>query len=392
MTLPFFALAACLVRLGPGTDLTIDNLQPGELVRNPVVIVRGSADGPDMVIGRTWDSAIRFPVVNHRYSAFVELKPGINMVVLNSKTETMKFRLDYRPMSTPFKLEACIVTAADQSETEYATNPRTLFPVREKVDTAMKLLQALVADAMSQAGYGRKTFALELDKDGKVAVHFLKEARPRGELDALESGARDTQICDLLASQLPDPAARRLALVGFGRDAPAGPVLANLASGRSGPVLFSESVLLGWPATLRDLNKVSATAEAFNALFLPSAARAVGPPLEAPRWDPLLTAELNYDPWLQPDGNHGAPFDASPPPTVRFDGDDVVIDAPAGIRVIGAEATGLPPWLTEYKAADPPRRLKLSRRDLRSKLQDTKSPLTIVVTDDHGSRAEIQDR
>ena len=114
-------------------------------------------------------------------------------------------------------------------------------------------------------------------------------------------------------------------------------------------------------------------------------------PDEIARWDPFFAARLNYSPWFQPDGDKGQRFETLEPSKIRFDGDDVVIDAPNGIRVVGAQNDGIPSWYIEHSERNPPKELKFSRKELRSKMQDTKLTSQIVVIDDAGNSVQIDD-
>jgi len=434
-------------------DLTIDNFQPADVVRYPVVIVNGSADGPEMAIGTSWGSAIRFPVINHRYSSIVELKPGVNMLLLHSGSETMKFRLDYKPMTSPYKVVAVYVTAQDEKDTYYTTDAKDRFPIRQKFDVALKLMQAFTADAMNRAGYGRKTFALELDKNGKVDVLFVKSPKKGDEIRALDSNGIYAHVYDVLKVQFPEATTKWCGLLGFTTFDPiAKKSLGHLALGGGSQALFGSGSMQWWPTSLKDVPKVFVNTStldptktfedsAFRHTVWSNVSTAYGATLhelghtfglphspdkfsvmsrgfdffsrsftvvEAPiegkkdptqfkpdeltRWDPFFAARLNLSPWFQPDGNKGVLFDTAKPPTVGFEGDDVVIDAPNGIRVIGTQNDRIPSWFAEYKTGEAPKRLKLSRKDLRGKMQDTAQPFQIVVIDDQGQQAQIDDK
>ena len=445
----FFVAAVALAH----GDLTIDNFRPAELVRCPVVIVKGSADGTEMAIGTSWPNAIRFPVVNHRYTAIVQLKPGKNMVLLHSGSETMKYRLDYQPMTGPYKVLAVFVTAADEQNVYYTNDPKDRFPIRQKMDVALKLMQAFTADAMNRAGYGRKTFPLELDSQGNVEVHFVKSPKNGNELRAMDSNALYAHVYDLLKAQFPEATTKWSGLLGCTTfDPVAKKALGHLALGGGSQALFGSGSMQWWPASLKEVPKVFANStvldptltfedsgnrhtvwanvstaygatlhelghtfglphspdgfsvmsrgfdffsRSFTIVEAPGENKKIPTPFksdEQTRWDPFFAARLNYSPWFQPDGCKGATFDMTAPPTLTFDGDDVVIDAPNGIRVVGAENDGIPSWFAEHKEANPPKRLKLSRKDLRSKMQDTKLTFQIVVIDDQGNQAQIDDK
>jgi len=399
------------------TDLTIDNFQPADVVHYPVVIVNGSADGPEMAIGTSWKTAIRFPVVNHRYSAVVELKPGKNMVLLHSGTSSMKFRLDYAPSLSSFKVYAVYLTAADEKDVYYTTDKKDRFPIRQKLDVALKLLQALTADAMNRAGYGRKTFTLELDREGKVVTHFIKSPKKGDELRALDGNGIYAHAYDVVKPNWNEGFSKWCCIVGFTNFDPATKKTSgHLALGGGSQACFGSGSMQWWPESLKDVPKVFANTtfldpdktfedSAFRKAVWANVSTGLGamlhelghtfglphspdpfsvmsrgfdhfnrsfcviePPIagktepthftrdQLTHWDPFFAARLNYNPWFQASNLYS--IHSIPSPTgavITFEGDDVVIDAPQGIRVVGAQNDGIPSWFAEYKADVEPR-------------------------------------
>ena len=453
MIVGFLSVCWALVSLPKQVDLTIDNFQPADIVRYPLVIVNGSAEGPEMAIGTSWKTAIRFPVVNHRYSSIVELKPGINMVLLHSGKASMKFRLDYKPMTSPYRVQAIYVMASDEAEAYFTDNPKDRFPIREKFDTEMKLLQSFTADAMNRAGYGRKTFPLELDGSGKVAVHFVKSPMKGDALRALDANAIYSHVYDVLKTQFTQDTSKWCGLLGFTRyDVATKKALGHLALGGGCQGLFGSGSMQWWPATLKDVPKVftnttvldpnvtfedsgyrktvwANVSTAFGATIhelghtfgLPHSAdrfsvmsrgfdffsrsfTVVEPPVagktdptffasnELSSWDLFSAAHLNVNPWFQPDGYVGTAFDTSNPPAIKVSEDEITISATNGIRVVGAHNDAIPEWFAEYKALDAPKQLKLSIKEIRSKMQNTGLPLEIVVIDSNGNQSQVSSK
>jgi len=454
MICELLSLSIALAKPAFHADLTIDNFQPGDVVSYPVVIVNGSADGPEMAIGASWNTAIRFPVANHRYTAIVELKPGKNMVLLHSGTSTMKFRLDYKPATTPYKVYAVYLTASDAGETYYTTDKNDKFAIRRKFDVALKLLQAFTADAMNRAGYGRKSFSLELDHDGRVITHFIKSPHKADELRALDGNGIYSHAYDVVKSHFQESNSKWCCITGFTNFDPlTKKTSGHLALGGGAQGCFGSGSMQWWPETLKEVPRVFANttfldpektfedsafrktvwanvSTAFGAMLhemghtfgLPHSLDpfsvmsrgfdhfnrsfcSIEPPVagkadpiqftqdQLTRWDPFFAARLNYSPWFQADApaSNKAP-EAPNAPAIRFDGDDVVIDAAYGIRVAGSHNDGIQDWFVEYKTGDLPKKLKLSRKDLRSKMKDTKETFQIVVIDNNGQQAQIDDK
>lgn len=452
MICSFLCLAAALRGILPRIDLTIDNFQPADVVRYPVVIVDGAAEGPEVAIGTSWKSAVRFPVVNHRFSALVELKPGKNMLLLHSGSNSLKFRLDYKPSTNPYKVYAAYLTAADGKETYYSTDPKDTYPIKQKFGLALKLLQAFTADAMSRAGYGRKTFSLELDREGNVVIHFVKSPKNTAELRSLDPNATYAHAYDVLKTEFQESTSKWCGLMGFTSfDPSTKKTSGHLALGGGSQACFGSGSMQWWPAGLREVpramtnrkelnpaktfedsgNRHTVWANVSTALgailhelghtfglphspdpfsvmsrgfdFIDRSFCSLEPPAagktdataftqaQLTRWDAFFAARLNYSPWFQPDGNNGGLFETASPPKINVDGDDVVIEAPYGVRVAGAQNDRIPSWFEEFKGEDPPKQIKLSRKDLRAKMQDTKETFQIVVIDGHGQQAQVDD-
>ena len=73
-------------------SLSISNVEAGETVRYPLLLIRGATSGTEVLAGLSVKSAIKFPAVDGRYQAAVELKPGANMVLVAAGRETVKRR------------------------------------------------------------------------------------------------------------------------------------------------------------------------------------------------------------------------------------------------------------------------------------------------------------
>ncbi|MDR3692438.1 MAG: hypothetical protein P4L46_23855 [Fimbriimonas sp.] len=447
------ASALAFVATVASATLSIDNFQAADLVRYPVVILRGMAQGPEMAVGTSWPAAIRFPVVNHRYTAIVELKPGANMLLLHSGSESLKFRLDYRPMTGPYKVATVFVMSSDGTERYDSSIPNDRFAIRDKLNVAMKLLQSFTADAMQRAGYGRKTFALDFDDQGRVKVQFLRSPNTTAELQSLDPNSIFNHICGVLNNAFKGDVVKCCGLLGFAAFDPATKKnLGHIALGGGSQALFGAGSMQYWPATFKALPKVFQDASfvdgakafedsgnrhtvwanvstAYGAMLhelghtfglphspdrfsimsrgfdyfsrslttveapLPDSKTPVAfGPEELAKWDPFFAARLASTAWFQPDGDKGAEFESKDKPTVRFDGDDVIVEAPYGIRVVGAESETVPAWFAEYKEENPPKQAKYSRKEIRGKMQDTKSTYRIVVVDAHGLQADIEDK
>jgi hypothetical protein len=424
------AMSAAIAR----AEITVDNFEAGELVRYPVVVLRGRAAGDTIAVGRDWPSAHRYPIVRGMYRAIVELTPGANMIVMQAGRTVVRFRIDYRPPTTPLRVLAIWVRASDEGD----VNP---VAIGEKFDVALKLIQSFYAEAMHDAGYARKTFSLELDGQSKVVVHYVTLPKAGQELRAMENGASWSYIYGELAKQFPEATSHWCTLLGFTRyDAAARKAVGHYALGGGSLGAFGSAGMVYWPATLADAQRVFSDAtvvdegktlddsngrrtvwanaattfgamahemghtfglphtrdpfsvmsrgfDFFNRTFTvdePPSARAVGPtevkPGEYSRWDAFEAARLNWNPYFQPDPPAAA---TGADPKVSLEGDEVVITAPAGIRVWGADRDDVDPYFVEWKAANNPKEIRTSVKELRARLA-TRLDFRITVVDADG--------
>ena len=430
-------------------DLTIDNFQAGDQVRYPVVILRGAAEGKEMAVGTSWKEAIRFPIVNHRYTAIVQLKEGRNMLLLHAGSESMKFRLDYKSATSVNQVLTILVSASDERDFFPSFDPKFNPNYVSRIGVAMKLAQAFTGDAMFRAGYERKSFTLDLNRDGEVTVHRLKSPKTGDELRGMDSTILFAHIQDLVKSQLKTDCAKWCAFMAFSRfDADKRKTYAQFSLANDSQAVFGTVTRHFWPLSFREVPKVFADSSSFDSktydesgnrktvwanlstgygtiihelshtfgiqgstdrfsvmsrgfdllsrAFTQSEAPTEGQTVptsftkdEIPKWDPFYSAILNWNPWFQPDLKPAESFEASLKPTVSCSADDILIDAPYGVRVVGAQNESAAPWFTEYRESAPPKRVKLSQASIRLKMGDFKGELTLTVEDDHGQITKI---
>ncbi len=250
------ALAAAALMAAPG-DLQVTNIEPGTLLRYPLVTLRGTSPGPDLAAGLTWKTMNRFPVSNGRFVALVELKPGVNMVRLTSGDEILKLRLDYRPMTTPYRV-ACVYLAAKDEPTNFDAPPGARSDqYGEKLDTVLKLLQSFTAESMNEAGYGRKTFPLEFGSNGMVAVHVIRSPLTGAALRATNDQDLWHGFSELLSAQFRPETTKCCAVMSFTRyDPVSGRALGHCALGGGQLGLFGGASMWSWPTSVADIPSV----------------------------------------------------------------------------------------------------------------------------------------
>jgi len=423
-------------------SLSISNVEPGETVRYPLLLVRGATSGKEVLAGLGWKSVAKFPAAEGKYEAAIELKPGPNMILVASGRDTVKVKVDYVPMHSPYMVRTVYLLAKDEN-TEFDGPPdadKTLY--NEKLDLALKMMQSVAAESMKEAGYGRKTFPLELDKNGKVVVNLVRTDETGTVLRSMDGMALWGRFAGELEKQFPYDVNKVCGVMAFTRwDKVAKKGLAHTALGGGGLGLFGGGAMWSWPASVAEIPKVfadarpidpeiemddtglrgtmwsspattigamlhemghtfglphstdprSAMSRGFDFLNRRFAAyepprkgategRAVGYE-DATHWDSFEAARLNLLPWFQPEGYHGIRFPSALPPRISFEGDEVVVSAPYGLGLIGAVREGKPGVFKEFKGE---KTAKMKRSDL------GEGEGTVIAVDVDGNQTELK--
>jgi hypothetical protein len=162
-------------------SIRVANLREGETLRYAVALLigetRASLKSAEVRVVNQNNPSLNgtycAPIQKGRFKALVELVPGINRLRLSAGQEQAMLTLQYRPMTTRYRVNILFALASDSPDSP--SELARLYPrYREKLDTAAKLMQTFTAESMHRQGYGRKTFALEQDANGRVVVHLLR--------------------------------------------------------------------------------------------------------------------------------------------------------------------------------------------------------------------------
>jgi len=381
--------------------LTVTSIKSGETIRYPIALLRGTAPGLTQVeaINKSNprpDGRNSVPVAQGRYVILVELVPGRNRLVLSSGREKVRLTLKYHPMTTPYKVNVVWVTPKD-GDTRYDT-PRAddKQNYRDRLDTAAKIMQTFVAEVTNTKGFGRKTFNLEFDTDGKVVVHTAAYPMSAGQLWAKNGDQLYDMLYGWIGKQFPMNQNKNMVLMAFTRLVrETGEVKAHTALGGGGMGLFGSGDVFSWPESIRDVGRVFADAtpvdpknalddsagrsviwglasttigatlhemghtfglphandpfcimsrgfDYFNRFFCPYEPPSAGrkepydfKDSEVSHISDAFALQLAYDRWFLPDA---ANFKDAPPPTISVDRgkDEFVFAAPLGLGVWAA--------------------------------------------------------
>jgi hypothetical protein len=244
-----------------GPAIEVRNFSSGEVVRYPVPLLKGVlADKgvAEIVVTNTSSErdtrAMKGLARGGRFRALTELVPGENKLVLKAGGKTAKLSLVYKPQTNPRVVRAVYVTGSE-GETDFQT-PLADDPQdwRGKLGTALLIMQTFTADRMSELGYGRRTFNLEFDGQGRVKVHRVKLGETSQSLLKRDGNWLFGRIYAAIDRQLPNPLAKNLAVMAFTRfDPETRRALAHTALGGGNLGLFGGGGIFTWPDGIRDV-------------------------------------------------------------------------------------------------------------------------------------------
>ena len=237
----------------------VTNLASGETFRYPVVILKGTVALPDDQSVQVLNETTGRPeyvcrVIDGKFKGLTELIPGQNRIRVKTDRQYVSLNLKYVPQTNPNKVR--IVYFTDSSgDTKYQTqkaNDRQNFA--EKLDVSMKLLQTFSAEELKDRGYGRKTFNLEMDDNGKVNVFVFKGKKTHKEYDKLPLELLYSEIYQELDAAYPDQNLKFIAIIAFSRfDAETKKIVSHTALGGGRLGLFGSVGMFVWPDSVQSV-------------------------------------------------------------------------------------------------------------------------------------------
>jgi len=154
--------------------ISVENCSNGTTLRYPVPLLMGvlaDADRTELVVvNKSSDRPsreLKAQVFNGRFKALTELVPGRNELMLRAGDAELPLVLHYKPQTNPYVVRVIYLTDPS-GDTTYQT-PLEDDPqdYAAKLDMAMKLMQTFIAERMHALGFGRITFNLQYDAEGK---------------------------------------------------------------------------------------------------------------------------------------------------------------------------------------------------------------------------------
>jgi len=252
---------ACAAAASAAQPIRVTNYAGGETIRFPVPLIRGELTDAKLTAVTVVNTSSRRDtremtgLADHgRFKVLAELVPGENALLIRAGKAETRLTLTYTPQTNPYVVRAIYFTGSE-GDTRFQT-PKARDPQdwRGKLDTAMKCMQTFTAERLADFGYGRRTFRLELDADGKVKVHLLKGTRPAAHYQTLTGHQLYSAVGREVGRQLPHRRAKNLVIPAMTRfDPNTGRALAHTALGGGGLALFGGGDLFTWPDRLADV-------------------------------------------------------------------------------------------------------------------------------------------
>jgi hypothetical protein len=246
------------------SGMAIANVKDGETLRYPVALLLGTIGDRDVtkiaIVNRSApkQAGRRWTGIAHRgrFKALVELRPGKNRLELSAGKAKLSWTLHYRPQTNPYIVRMVYFTD-NSGKTAYQTPiADDSQDFRGKFDTALKLMQCFTAEEMNEKGYGRRTFNLELDDNGRVITHIVKGDDSAEEYWKTDDGRLYGIVADEIGKQIPDPKAINLAVMAFTSFDPVTKRnRAHTALGGGNLSLFGGSVIYTWPNSVADVQR-----------------------------------------------------------------------------------------------------------------------------------------
>lgn len=254
-------LLLAMARPGKAQGIRLLNLKDGATLRYPVPMLQGSLDDQAATSLTVRNQSSERPTrelqgIAHkgRFKALTELVPGANKLLLQAGQRQLTATLHYKPQTNPYLVQVVYMT--DQSGNTKYQSPLARDPqdYPDKLDTALKLLQSFTAERMNDLGFGRLTFNLELDRNGRLQVHTAQSERPASYYYQLNDVDFYTSVRAWADAQFPSPRAKKLVIAAYTRfDPKSGKVQGNTGRGGGSTALFGSGSMWAWPSSLSDV-------------------------------------------------------------------------------------------------------------------------------------------
>ena len=243
--------------------ISLTNYTNGTTIRYPVPLILGTLPDANIASVKVINTSsnrsthkMEGLAYEGNFKVLTELVGGDNKLIIRAGRGELALTLNYKPQTNPYIVRVLYLTDKT-GNTEYQTPiENDLQDYRGKLDTAMKLMQTFNAERMNDFGFGRVTFNLEFDADGRVKVHKLHaddKAEHYHRMDGLKLWSYSGR---LISRKLPHLRAKNLVIPAFTRfDPNTGKTYAHTALGGGALALFGGGNLFTWPSSLAEAQK-----------------------------------------------------------------------------------------------------------------------------------------
>jgi hypothetical protein len=122
---------------------------------------------------------------------------------------------------------------------------------RERLGTALRLMQTMTAERMHDHGFSRRTFHIEQDAAGQVKVHLFKGKKSAEEYYRLPDQAWYREVAAEVEKEHPTGKAKNVVIAAYTRfDPKTGKTRGHTALGGGGQGLFGSGNLFTWPDSI----------------------------------------------------------------------------------------------------------------------------------------------
>lgn len=251
-------------------SLEITNYEDGTVIDYPVALIYGTLSDENCTDIQCENTSsekstriLKGSAFHGRFKVLAELVPGENSLKFQAGGEEKTLKITYQKNSNPLLVRIIYMTdstGATEFESQRENDPQNF---RGKLDTAAKLMQTFTAERMNDAGYGRKTFNLELDEDGNVIVHVFKGKRTAEEYYKIQAENKDgngdgnwySEVFQEIQTDFPMNNAQNLLIPAYSRYNPetnATPGHTALG-GPGGLAMFGSANIFTWPDSLNEV-------------------------------------------------------------------------------------------------------------------------------------------
>ncbi len=245
----------------PASPIAVANYTAGETIRHPVALITGHLADKSLThvtltnaSSKRDTATMKGQALGGQFKVLADLVPGENKLTLAAGDANIPFAIHYKPQTNPHFVRIIYMTDSTGDTAYQSQLADDKQEYRGKLDTAMKLMQTMTAERMHDLGYGRRTFNIELDDEGKVKVHLHKGAKPADEYYKLDDQAWYREVSREMNAAFDMKHAKNIVIAAYTRfDPVTKKTLGHTALGGGNQGLFGGGNIFTWPSSLHEV-------------------------------------------------------------------------------------------------------------------------------------------